>query len=253
MFHTRATIKMFGPLSNTSAEAVEKKHVAIKQMFEHTSQRQDTCLQVLVRCKRIDDMMKIHDQLKNDALEEEEEGMEGPAGSMDQGRTYESLGHQTHASFSDNMNSSGRRYPMWAIVTDWKNCGKMLVIAATDRNLVTVSGGHSKAQILIDLDALLIPTSEWNRSCDDMTRLRTYLAMFLRNKYGHVGAIQAMLGSQFQDRLTHVQIQGLCSLIIPWHGSQRQQTRYGSGHLAVYWGLRIKHLTIPGQVLTRVL
>ena len=181
--------------------------------------------------------------------------MDRPAGAgcLLQGRRYETLGHQKHASFSDNMNSSGRRYPMWAIVTDWKNCSKMLVIAATDRNLVTESGGHSKAQILIDLDALLIPTSEWNRSCADMMRLRTYLAMFLRNQYGHVGAIQDMLGTQFQDRLTHVQIQALCSLIIPWHGSQRQQTRYGSGHLTVYWGLRIKHQTIPGQVLTRAL
>jgi hypothetical protein len=140
---------------------------------------------------------------------------------------------------------------MWALVTDWKNCSKVLVIAATDRNMATVSGGHSKAQILIDLVALQIPTSEWNVSCLDMMRLRTYLAMFIRNTYGHVGAIQEMLGSQFRDRLTHAQIAGLCSLVVPWHGSLSKQSRYGSGHLAVYWGLRIKHQTIPGQVLNR--
>jgi len=139
MCHASTTVSLFGPLEGISGESLEKRHVAIKDVFQHGTNNHAGCeLQVLCTEMRMDDTWCTNGGLSNEPARAE--GVSQHARDRKPGVAAR---ERTNASFQDNVHISARRFPVWEVACRWRKCLRELKYVAC-RSYVLTTGGKGR-------------------------------------------------------------------------------------------------------------
>ncbi len=157
MCHASTTVRLFGPLEGSSGESLEKRHVAIKDAFQHCTNNHAGCeLQVLCEEIRMNDTWCTNGGLSNEPAR-----AEGVSQHVRHRKPGVAARELTIASFQDNMHISARRFPVWEVACHWRKCSRELKYAACRSHVLTPGGSRSKVKVAIPMRSLYNGSSEW--------------------------------------------------------------------------------------------
>ena len=247
MCHASTTVRLFGPLEGSSGESLEKRHVAIKDSFQHGTNNHAGCeLQVLCAEMRVDDTWCTNGGLGNEPARAE--GVPQHARHWKPGVAAR---ERTNASFQDNVHISARRFPVWEVACRWRKCRRELKYAAVRSHVLTTGGSRSKVKVAIPMRSLYDGSSEWRQNCADMKHLPAELPRYIRDTYS-----EYWVAGQFPkiggEALSWPQIVDLCARVQPSQRGISQGFCHSHGcteaHLEVFNALEIVCPGVPGQV-----
>jgi hypothetical protein len=142
MCHAFTTVRLFGQLEGSSGESLEKRHVAIKDVFQHGTNNYAGCeLQVLCAEMRKDDTWCTNCRLSNEPARAT--GVPQHTLSTEPGVAARA---RTNASFQDNVHISARRFPVWEVARRWRKCRCELKYAACRSHVLRPGGSRSKSK-----------------------------------------------------------------------------------------------------------
>jgi hypothetical protein len=161
MCHVTTTVRLFGQLEGSSGESLEKRHVVIKDVFQHSTNNHAECeLQVLFAEMRKDDTWCTNGGLSNEPARAE--GVPQHARHTEPGVAARA---RTNTSFQDNVHISARRFPVWEVEPRWLKCSCELKYAACRSNVLTPGGSRSKVKVYIPMRSLYYGSSECRQKC----------------------------------------------------------------------------------------
>ena len=235
MTHIRETLRLYGSLSNVSAESMERLHLKLKKWFLKVEPGPTAQLQVLVRVVREEQAM-----LRHGALDER-----GPGCGL--ARTLFAR-PPVCASFGDKLHRSGKQYAVWLAILGWRKCQHQLRHRARMVFNSNDAGRASQQYMILGLAELLTPSSYWCEQTPALRHLAHHLAVYIQHEY------PALVPAADQGRLTPHEARQLLNAVRPWQLQQRTNQHLDtSAHLSVWHALSITHPDIgdaarPAQV-----
>jgi hypothetical protein len=153
-----------------------------------------------------------------------------------------------NASFGQRLHGSGRRYPVWESIVEWKTCSNSLCLPASWKKVQNMTSGQSTStgRLILSLTHLFDKDSMWCQQASEMQHLPLHMAKFLCDTKPHM--IPDNIPAAQDDKLTWQQVQALCTLVQPYptYGTRRGDKH--SPHLFVHQALSIQRPRVPGQV-----
>jgi hypothetical protein len=191
-----------GSCNNTSAQALEGKHLHIKSAAEMTNQRSTWLLQILLREKRMDDT-----------------AYEAATGTPGIGGASCERGEQT----------STRDFCVWPLLMRFRETVRILGARAKLGD---------KTWFVMDLAALAWRQSVWLKQdvYGDMEDLAYTMAKYLQDDLSRVVPAMPSPSNEKDKRLTAMEMHQILKHVQPF-----QQHPARRGHLAVYNHIRIQH------------
>jgi len=255
MYHATTTIRLYGSLDSSSCEALERRHGDIKAAFTRTNNKEGCELQVLR-----EEMRKDHSSNERPCGESLDEGDTDIVHSgMKRLRPLDAGGAsaaasgpaRVNASFSDDLHSSARRFPVWKLMLNWRQCRRQLKYRATMSQVTTAGGNPSHAKVNIPMRALHDGTSQWRQNSSDMKHLPAELARYVRDHFSEHWD-KGIFPEPDGEALSPEQIFNLCSMVQQCASRADREAVQTQGpaeaHLEGFNGLEITHPQVSDQV-----
>ena len=239
MLHIRETLRLYGALSNVSAESMERLHLKLKRWFQKVKPGPSAQLQVLIRVIREEQAVQTY------SAQSVGTGRSGPA--------REPFARvPVNASFGAKLHKSGKHYPVWLAMCGWRKCVHVLMHRAEMVFNSTALGRRSQQNMILSLPELLTPSSYWCQQAPALRHLAHHLAVYIQHEY------PALVPAAEQGRLTPLETRLFLNAVRPWQPGRANQHLDTSAHLSVWQALSITHPDIgdadhPAQVCEAVL
>ena len=233
MFHVRETMVMYGNVAEVSAESTERRHVSLKTMFAKVEPGPRAAVQVLAA------------EIKREVAVREHWKTSGEGGGPRQSIPQPSA---VNASFGQRLQGSGKKFPVWESIVEWKTCINSLCLPASWRYVKRQNSGQapSTGRLILSLTELFDRHSMWCEQATELQHLPLHMAKFLRDTKPHM--IPDDIPAAQDDKLTWQQVQALCALVQPYPTHPNRRGDKDSPHLFVHQAVSIRRPRVPGQV-----
>ena len=229
MLHVRETLRLYGSVSEVSAEAMERRHMSLKARFRLVRPGPRAAVQVLMAEMKAE----IATQQEDICGRNEEDSVAIPTPPA------------VNASFGQNLHPSGRKYPVWLAMLHWKRCLHRMTVPVQPKWMRHSGGRVQGSRLILSLTEMFDKTSFWCQQAWEMEHLPEHMAKFIRDYLPDITSPD--IPAAHKDNLTWGNIQTLCGMVqVTRRADGKEQGP--SGHLAVHHVLTISHPGTAGQV-----
>jgi hypothetical protein len=152
-----------------------------------------------------------------------------------------------NVSFGQQLHASGRNYPVWQSIVDWRQCHSQLTLPAQwtgFKGPASRSGGRSR--IILSLTEMFDKDFFWIRQATDIQHLPLHIAKFLRDLQSIVTPTDILPAEE--DKLTWHHVQALCGMVQPYPVRNNKDSA-AKHHLLVHQAISIQRPGGDRQVM----
>jgi hypothetical protein len=243
---------MYGDMQNVSAQIIENMHLKVKDAAARSNGQDGWELQAMVRNMResalqLKTWTPPHSRTVTDFVTDVDvagnghgEGDGGAPSTLGVSTSSANMSVARTGANATFRNGAALRYPVWKVILDYAKCSRHLEVP-TVRKL-------ERSNLVVQVNSLCGPNSEWLKLCADLQHLPRFLAKYTCARFhaSHPHLVPNPVGLLSHQEIT--ELVNMVQVVAP-RNNHRSAGKQRPGTIAPFNVLAIRHPAVAGQVL----